>query len=43
MASIFDEYQRFSGQKLRIADQEFIEIFDYPIIVDSQYLPSWVL
>jgi hypothetical protein len=27
MASIFDEYRRFSGTSLRVADQEFIEMF----------------
>lgn len=42
LASIFDEYRRFSGQKLRIMDQEFIEIFDYPINLDQNYAPSWI-
>ncbi|KAI9179022.1 tyrosine-protein phosphatase siw14 [Blastocladiella emersonii ATCC 22665] len=28
MTSIFDEYRRFAGEKIRIADQEFIEVCD---------------
>ncbi|KAI8906829.1 protein-tyrosine phosphatase [Gorgonomyces haynaldii] len=28
MASIFDEYRRFSGTSFRVADQDFIESFD---------------
>ncbi|KAH6573347.1 hypothetical protein BASA50_005537 [Batrachochytrium salamandrivorans] len=35
MASIFDEYRRFAGNKMHIADQEFIEIFDSSAISDS--------
>jgi tyrosine-protein phosphatase SIW14 len=42
MASIFDEYSRFSGQKLRIADQEFIEVFDAPIKIDPDHVPKWL-
>ncbi|KAL2919628.1 tyrosine-protein phosphatase siw14 [Polyrhizophydium stewartii] len=30
LAAIFDEYRRFSGSKMHIADQEFIEVFDAP-------------
>ncbi|KAI8923371.1 tyrosine phosphatase family-domain-containing protein [Entophlyctis helioformis] len=41
MASIFDEYRRFSGTKLRIADQEFIEVFDACVDADPNSLPSW--
>ncbi|KAI8619575.1 protein-tyrosine phosphatase [Chytriomyces sp. MP71] len=43
MASIFDEYQRFSGSKIYIADQEFIEIFSAPVNYDRKYLPKWML
>jgi hypothetical protein len=28
ITSIFDEYRRFAGGKIRLADQEFIELFD---------------
>ncbi|KAL7749650.1 tyrosine-protein phosphatase siw14 [Sorochytrium milnesiophthora] len=31
MTSIFEEYRRFSGEKIRIADQEFIEMFQAPV------------
>ncbi|KAJ2843376.1 tyrosine-protein phosphatase siw14 [Coemansia erecta] len=42
MTAIFDEYQRFSGTKIRIADQEFIEVFKAPVHIDSQYQPTWL-
>ncbi|KAI8900020.1 protein-tyrosine phosphatase [Globomyces pollinis-pini] len=42
MASIFDEYRRFSGNKLRIADQEFIEIFNAQVCFDSHFVPKWL-
>ncbi|XP_051125633.1 tyrosine-protein phosphatase DSP1-like [Andrographis paniculata] len=28
LASIFDEYQRFAGDKARVSDQRFLEVFD---------------
>ncbi|ORX65097.1 protein-tyrosine phosphatase [Linderina pennispora] len=43
MTAIFDEYQRFSGTKIRISDQEFIEVFQTPVHVDPQYRPQWLL
>ncbi|KAI9341694.1 tyrosine phosphatase family-domain-containing protein [Obelidium mucronatum] len=43
LASIFDEYQRFSGSKIYIADQEFIEIFSAPVNFDIHYVPKWLL
>ncbi|KAI9323907.1 tyrosine-specific protein phosphatase family protein [Zopfochytrium polystomum] len=42
LTSIFDEYQRFSGAKIRIADQEFIEVFDAPIECARGHLPKWL-
>ncbi|KAJ3099867.1 hypothetical protein HDU97_002696 [Phlyctochytrium planicorne] len=41
LTSIFDEYRRFAGAKIRIADQEFIEIFEAPIAFDPNYVPKW--
>ncbi|KAL6628636.1 protein-tyrosine phosphatase [Neocallimastix sp. 'constans'] len=41
MNSIFDEYIRYAGPKLRISDQEFIEIFPVNIIkLNPEYLPE---
>ncbi|KAJ2613975.1 tyrosine-protein phosphatase siw14 [Coemansia sp. RSA 1365] len=42
MTAIFDEYQRFSGTKIRIADQEFIEVFRHPVRIDPQFQPTWL-
>ncbi|KAJ1822412.1 tyrosine-protein phosphatase siw14 [Coemansia sp. RSA 2599] len=42
MTAIFDEYQRFSGTKIRIADQEFIEVFKAPVHIDDQHKPRWL-
>ncbi|KAJ2443394.1 tyrosine-protein phosphatase siw14 [Coemansia sp. RSA 2424] len=42
MTAIFDEYQRFSGTKIRISDQEFIEVFKSPVHVDPQHKPHWL-
>ncbi|KAJ2496496.1 tyrosine-protein phosphatase siw14 [Coemansia sp. RSA 1972] len=42
MTAIFDEYQRFSGTKIRISDQEFIEVFRHPVSIDPQYQPAWL-
>ncbi|KXS13908.1 protein-tyrosine phosphatase [Gonapodya prolifera JEL478] len=42
LASIFDEYRRFAGTKIRIADQEFIELFSTSIQVDARFIPSWI-
>jgi tyrosine-protein phosphatase SIW14 len=41
MTSIFDEYKRQSGSKIRIADLEFIELFDHPVEFNSNHLPPW--
>ncbi|KAK9727876.1 tyrosine-protein phosphatase siw14 [Basidiobolus ranarum] len=42
MTSIFDEYCRFAGTKIRIADQEFIEMFSQPVKYNPSYRPSWL-
>ncbi|KAJ2720617.1 tyrosine-protein phosphatase siw14 [Coemansia sp. Benny D115] len=43
MTAIFDEYQRFSGTKIRISDQEFIEVFKTAVQLDSQHAPQWLV
>lgn len=34
LTSIFDEYRRFAGVKFRVADQQFIELFDLRMVFD---------
>ncbi|TPX33998.1 hypothetical protein SmJEL517_g03221 [Synchytrium microbalum] len=43
MTSIFDEYRRFAGTKGRIADQEFIEVFDEKVPFDLKNAPKWLV
>eukprot|EP01134_Creolimax_fragrantissima_P007756 CFRG7756T1 len=43
MIFIFDEYQRFSGGKVRMLDQQFIELFNVECIAQDkrQLPPKW--
>jgi hypothetical protein len=43
LAAIFQEYQQFTGTSLRIADQEFIEIFNSPVKYDPKHVPKNLL
>ncbi|RKO93618.1 protein-tyrosine phosphatase, partial [Blyttiomyces helicus] len=42
MTSIFDEYRRFAGTKIRIADQEFIEVYSAVVHYDAANAPKWL-
>ncbi|KAI9102027.1 protein-tyrosine phosphatase [Phlyctochytrium arcticum] len=42
MTSIFDEYRRFAGSKIRIADQEFIEVYSEPVSYQLEHAPQWL-
>ena len=43
LTSIFDEYQRFAGKAVRIADTQFIELFDETKVkYDAQHKPSFI-
>jgi tyrosine-protein phosphatase SIW14 len=43
MTSVFDEYRRFAGTKVRIADQQFIELFSEKVEhVDEHFRPDWL-
>lgn len=42
MTSVFDEYRRFAGKAARIADQQFIELFDAKIDYSEKHKPSWL-
>jgi tyrosine-protein phosphatase SIW14 len=43
LTSIFDEYRRFAGTKVRILDQQFIELFRVADVkYNKTYKPSWL-
>ena len=42
ITSIFDEYRRFAGTKVRTLDQQFIELFSQDIVYDKRYKPDWL-
>lgn len=43
LTSIFDEYRRFAGTKVRILDQQFIELFRTDMVrYDKRYRPLWL-
>jgi len=42
LAYIFDEYRRFAGSKVRILDQQFIELFEEDIPYNPKYKPKWL-
>jgi len=39
---IFDEYRRFAGTKVRVLDQQFIELFSLNIPYDALHKPPWL-
>eukprot|EP01117_Protostelium_nocturnum_P010444 TRINITY_DN3759_c0_g1_i1.p1 TRINITY_DN3759_c0_g1~~TRINITY_DN3759_c0_g1_i1.p1 ORF type:complete len:199 (-),score=63.50 TRINITY_DN3759_c0_g1_i1:226-822(-) len=39
---IFDEYRRFAGTKVRILDQQFIELFNLKIPYNPEFAPNWL-
>lgn len=41
LTSIFDEYRRFAGTKVRMLDQQFIELFDHNVPYNRDYKPNW--
>ncbi|KAJ5067571.1 hypothetical protein M0811_02759 [Anaeramoeba ignava] len=44
LTSIFEEYRRFAGAKVRLLDQQFVELFDTSKIKwpPAKNLPSWI-
>jgi tyrosine-protein phosphatase SIW14 len=43
LTTIFDEYKKYSGDKGRILDQQFIELFDEKsITINEKYKPNWL-
>ena len=44
LTSIFDEYRRFAGSKVRMLDQQFIEMFKAETVpINEKYKPSWLV
>lgn len=42
LTSIFDEYRRFAGNKVRILDQQFIELFQTSLVrYNVKHKPQW--
>ncbi|KAF2075218.1 hypothetical protein CYY_003479 [Polysphondylium violaceum] len=39
---IFDEYRRFAGSKVRVLDQQFIELFNLEVPYNKRYKPDWL-
>ncbi|KAI9592516.1 putative tyrosine phosphatase family protein [Syncephalis fuscata] len=42
LASIFDEYRRHAGQKVRVHNEQFIELFDTDLVSKPEDAPSWL-
>lgn len=43
LTSIFDEYRRFAGNKVRILDQQFIELFQTSLVrYNLNHKPAWL-
>ena len=43
LTSIFDEYRRFAGTKVRMLDQQFVELFNVELIpYDPRFSPKWL-
>ena len=43
LIGIFEEYRRFAGTKVRVLDQQFIELFRLSVPYDQKYQPRWLL
>ena len=42
LTSIFEEYRRYSGAKVRLLNEQFIELFDTDLVRTRDPLPSWL-
>ncbi|KAJ1671954.1 tyrosine-protein phosphatase required for protection against superoxide stress (By similarity) [Spiromyces aspiralis] len=42
LASIFEEYQRYAAPKVRIHNEQFIELFDTDLVTIPEDPPSWL-
>ena len=42
LTSIFEEYRRYAGPKVRILHEQFIELFDIDLIRVPESAPEWL-
>lgn len=42
LTSIFEEYRRFAGSKVRLLNEQFIELFDTDLVRIPPNYPSWL-
>lgn len=42
LSSIFEEYRRFAGSKVRLQNEQFIELFDTDLVTIPANPPSWL-
>ncbi|KAI3660086.1 hypothetical protein MP638_002428 [Amoeboaphelidium occidentale] len=42
LTSIFEEYRRFTGSKVRVLNEQFIELFDTDLVRIPPNRPSWL-
>ncbi|KAI8903540.1 protein-tyrosine phosphatase [Gorgonomyces haynaldii] len=42
LTSIFEEYRRYAGPKVRALNEQFIELFDVDLVGIPQQHPSWL-
>lgn len=42
LTSIFEEYRRYAGPKVRLLNEQFIELFDTDLVRVPQNKPSWL-
>eukprot|EP01104_Vermistella_antarctica_P006223 TRINITY_DN16944_c0_g1_i1.p1 TRINITY_DN16944_c0_g1~~TRINITY_DN16944_c0_g1_i1.p1 ORF type:complete len:165 (+),score=26.31 TRINITY_DN16944_c0_g1_i1:351-845(+) len=42
LTSIFEEYRRHSGPKVRLLNEQFIELFDTELVAIPQNSPKWL-
>mmetsp|Transcript_63883 Transcript_63883/g.151108 ORF Transcript_63883/g.151108 Transcript_63883/m.151108 type:complete len:96 (+) Transcript_63883:223-510(+) len=42
LTSIFEEYRRYAGSKVRLLNEQFIELFDTDLVTIPQKKPAWL-
>eukprot|EP00742_Colponemidia_sp_Colp-10_P003739 GILJ01003979.1.p1 GENE.GILJ01003979.1~~GILJ01003979.1.p1 ORF type:complete len:178 (+),score=14.13 GILJ01003979.1:74-535(+) len=42
LTSIFEEYRRYAGSKVRLLNEQFIELFDTDLVRQPQSPPKWL-
>lgn len=42
LTAIFEEYRRYAGNKVRLMNEQFIELFDTDLVRVSDAKPSWL-